>query len=76
MRRGILDVVDVVGILCVASAPLLRSTESGSGLDLDLDLDLDLGRSLLLVVDVALMRRRMLDVLDNDDDDTRHPCWC
>ena len=56
MRRGMLD---VLGILGAASPPLLRPTESGGDLDMD--------RSLLLLDDVASMRRGMLDVLDNDD---------
>ena len=77
MRRGILLVLDVLGILCAASPRLLQPTESGGGSGLDLDPDLD--RSLLLLVlldvDVASMRRGMLDVLDNDDDATRHPSW-
>ena len=76
MRRGILLVLDVLGILCAASPRLLRPTESGGGSGLDLDPDLD--RSLLLlllVLDVASMRRGMLDVLDNDDDAMRHLSW-
>ena len=51
--------LDVLGILGAASPPLLRPTESGGDLDMD--------RSLLLLDDVASMRRGMLDVLDNDD---------
>ena len=77
MRRGILLVLDVLGILCAASPRLLQPTESdgGSGLDLDPDLDRSLLLLLLLVLDVASMRRGMLDVLDNDDDAMRHPSW-
>ena len=78
MRRGILLVLDVLGILCAASPRLLQPTESGGGgggSGLDLDPDLDRSLLLLLVLDVASMRRGMLDVLDNDDDAMRHPSW-
>ena len=51
------------------SKPVLDGGGDLDDLDLDLDLDdLDLDRFLpLLLLDVASMRRGMLDVLDNDD---------
>ena len=54
------------GSRCLGCLDVSKPVLDGGG-DLDLGLDLDRFLPLLLLLDVASMRRGMLDVLDNDD---------